>query len=195
MPLWEAMLGAHEPVAKLLIDNGASLSFGDVAQFAVTAAELNNLKLLEQIVCCGGDVTCPDSSENTALHVAVSEDNLEIVKFLLAQGADTSKPDKHGWSPQDLADQQGNEEIKQLFESHKELRKETVLSIPEKVQVHHGVRFLGGLTPLGPRRRSCGDFHNPLFGMISAAVHNEEKSLVYPINNDNESASPSQARV
>lgn len=211
MPLWEAILGGHEPITKLLIDNGASISTGDVGQFAVITAEKNNLDLLKEIVRCGGDVTCPNSSNNTALHVAVSEDNQEIIKFLLAQGADIDKPDTHGWTPRDLADQQDHEEIKQLFDSHKDPKPEAVISIPEKVPVHHGIRFLGRFTSepnirpasrdgsvdgswshhhqhIRPRRRTSNNFHNSLFGIISAA-HNSEKGLLFPENNNRQSVS------
>ncbi|OWM71715.1 hypothetical protein CDL15_Pgr005903 [Punica granatum] len=212
VPLWEAMLGGHESVAKLLVDNGASISSGDVGQFSVIAAEQNNLNLLKDIVRYGGDVTCPNSSENTALHVAVSEDNLEIVKFLLGEGAHMDKPDMLGWTARDLADQQGHEEIKRLFESHKEGKADTVIAIPEKVQVHHGIRFLGRFTSepnirpasrdgsmdgswsqhhsqVRQRRRTSNNFHNSLFGIISTA-HNGEKGLPFPITNNNQSARP-----
>lgn len=109
VPVWEAMLGGHEAVAKLLIENGASINFGDVGHFACTAAEQNSLNLLKEIVRYGGDVASPRKSGTTALHVAVCEDNTEIVRFLLEQGADIDKPDIHGWTPRDLADQQGHE--------------------------------------------------------------------------------------
>ncbi|KAK4774259.1 hypothetical protein SAY86_009194 [Trapa natans] len=161
VPLWEAIQGGHEPVIKLLIDNGASITSGDVGQFSVIAAEKNDLGLLMEIVRYGGDVTKPSSSSsNTALHVAVSEDNVEIVRFLLGQGADMDQQDLNGWSPRDLAEQQGHDEIKQLFDSHKEPRPEPKteainISTPDKVQQtpqqHHGTRtsttrFLGRFT-------------------------------------------------
>ncbi|KAJ6435312.1 hypothetical protein OIU84_000491 [Salix udensis] len=101
VPLWEAMLGGHEALAKLLVENGASLHHGEVGHFACTAAELNNLNLLKEIVQCGEDVTGTRNNGTTALHVAVCEDNTEIVRFLLDQGADIDKPDAHGWSPRE----------------------------------------------------------------------------------------------
>nr|GME03700.1 potassium channel AKT1-like [Ipomoea batatas] len=115
VPLWDAITGKHEAVIKLLIDNGATLSSGDVAQFACSAVEQANLELLKDFVKYGGDVTLLNSLGTTALHMAVSEENVEIVKFLLEQGADIDKPDVHGWSPRALADHQANEEIKEVF--------------------------------------------------------------------------------
>ncbi|KAG0465566.1 hypothetical protein HPP92_019730 [Vanilla planifolia] len=85
VPLWEAVLGNHEPVIRMLIDNGAALSHGDVAQYACTAAEQNSIELLKDIVDHGGDVTLPRSDGSTALHLAVCEGNVNMVRFLLAK--------------------------------------------------------------------------------------------------------------
>ena len=131
VPLWEAILGGHQSIAKILAENGASLKFGDVGQYACTAAEQNNLSLLKDIVRYGGDVTLVrNQNGTTALHVAVSEDNVEIVKFLLHHGSDIDKQDKEGWSPRDLADQQGHEEIKAIFASSAEAK--PAVAIPER---------------------------------------------------------------
>jgi potassium channel len=101
-----------------LAENGATLQIGDVGQYACTAVEQNNLNLLQDIMRYGGDITLPNNSVGTtALHVAVSEDSVEIVKFLLEHGANIDKQDKYGWSPRDLADQQGHTEIKAIFEA------------------------------------------------------------------------------
>ncbi|KAK3436658.1 hypothetical protein EUGRSUZ_C01286 [Eucalyptus grandis] len=197
VPLWEAMLGGHDPVVKLLAENGANISSGDVGQFACTAAEQNNLYLLKEIMHYGGDVTLPSSRGNTALHIAVSEDNLEIVKFLLEQGADMDKPDTYGWTPRDLADQQGHEEIKLLFQSSEDAKPQSVIAIPEK---HHEARSLGRFTsePMirpasrennlegswghsRPRRRS-NNFHNSLFGVMSAAHNGKKREMPFPVD-------------
>ncbi|KAI7982029.1 Potassium channel AKT1 [Camellia lanceoleosa] len=83
VPIWEAIMADHEPVVKILADNGATISSSDVGQFSCTAVEQNNLELLKKILYHGGDVTLPKSNGSTALHVAVCEGNTEIVKFLL----------------------------------------------------------------------------------------------------------------
>ncbi|KAF7838645.1 potassium channel AKT1-like [Senna tora] len=195
VPLWEAILGRHDSVIKLLMENGAILKHGDVGQFACTAAEQNNLDLLNLIVRYGGDVTLPRTNlGTTALHVAVCEDNVKLVKFLLDRGSDIDKPDKDGWTPRDLAEQQGHEEIKALFASIGEPKAQSIIAIPER-QSSTRIRYLGRFTSeptmplpqadapfLGdasswgrsrPRRRS-NNFHNSLFGIMSAA-HTEEK--------------------
>uniref|UniRef100_A0A5B7AY82 Potassium channel n=1 Tax=Davidia involucrata TaxID=16924 RepID=A0A5B7AY82_DAVIN len=199
VPLWEAISANHEPVIKLLIDNGANISSGDVGQFACTAAEQNKLELLKEIVRHGGDVTCPKSNGSTALHVAVCEGNTDIVKFLLEQGADIDKPDDHGWTPRDLADQQGHEEIKIIFQSTKDIKTQSVVAmIPEKL---HQTSFLGrfkseptirsasqdGASPVAERswgqsrpRRRTSNFHNSLFGIMSAA-HGGDTDLLLSV--------------
>ncbi|KAB2071963.1 hypothetical protein ES319_A08G258700v1 [Gossypium barbadense] len=194
VPLWEALLGGHNKVAKLLKENGANINAGDVGHYACTAAEQNNLTLLKQIIYYGGDVTCPSHNGHTALHAAVCEGNIEIVKFLVEQGADINKPDVHHWTPSELAEQQGHEEIKAIFESSKELKTKTDQSsmfVQEK-------QFLGRFTsepvirpaPIDtsdgscsqsrPRRRT-NNFHNSLFGIMSAA-RNGEKGLLLSVN-------------
>ncbi|PON84120.1 Voltage dependent potassium channel [Trema orientale] len=200
VPVWEAILGGHATVAKLLLENGAVLDAGDVGQFACSAAEQNNLNLLKDIVRYGGDVTSAKGNGSTALHVAVCEDNIEIVKYLLDQGADIDKPDIHGWTPRALADQQGHEEIKALFQSKERTKTQSVVAIPDRD--NNRVRFLGRFTSepairpvtqeglfLGadgswgrnrPRRRT-NNFHNSLFGIMSAA-HNGEKDTLLAVS-------------
>ncbi|KAM4133083.1 hypothetical protein ACJW30_01G301500 [Castanea mollissima] len=214
VPLWEAMLGGHETVVKLLLDSGANLHFGDIGQFACTAAEQNNLNLLKEIIRYGGDVTCSKmDGTTTALHVAVCEGNIEIVKLLLDQGADIDKPNSDGWTPRTLADQQGHEDIKTIFESSREPKNQSIIPIPER---RNGTHFLGRFTseptmcPLSqegsfpgatdgswtqsrPRRRS-NNFHNSLFGIMSAA-HTEEKDILFPVTRSPRNQGGNSARV
>ncbi|XP_047164582.1 potassium channel AKT1 [Vigna umbellata] len=204
--LWEAMVGGHESVRKVLAENGANLQGGDVGQFACTAVEQNSLKLLKEIRRYGGDITLPSiNSGTTALHVAVSEGNVEIVKYLLDHGASIDKPDKHGWTARGLADQQSHTEIKAIFDSIGD-QVQSFVTIPEK---QSGFRFLGRFTseptmpsPLDgsfhgtdaswsqsqnrPRRRSS-NYHNSLLGMMAAA-HNGEKDLLLTLDMNNKAS-------
>lgn len=204
VPIWEAILANNEPVVKLLADNGAYLSSGDVGQFACTAAEQNNLGLLKEIVRHGGDVTRSKNNGSTALHVAVCEGNTEMVKYLLDQGADIDRADDHGWTPRDLAEQQGHDDIRIIFQSAKSANSElpkaqSLLTIPEEKK--HGVRFLGRfksepmIRPASgdgdegswahtrPRRRT-NNFHNSLFGIMSTATGGDN-DLLLSVNHSN----------
>ncbi|KAI4335782.1 hypothetical protein L6164_014392 [Bauhinia variegata] len=187
VPLWEAMLGGHESVINLLIDNGAHLQYGDAGQFSCTATEQNNLELLRDIVRYGGDVTLSISNGSTALHVAVSEGNTQIVKFLLNHGADIDKANIHGWTPRDLADQQGQEHIKTIFESFGEPKVQSVISMQGRIEPTMPLckegSFLGtdGSSNESCPRKSNNIFQNSIFRVMSAA-HKGEKDSLFPVN-------------
>ncbi|KAI4335781.1 hypothetical protein L6164_014391 [Bauhinia variegata] len=203
VPLWDAILGGHESAISHLIDGGAKLNYGDVSKYACTAAEQSNLNLLKDIVHYGGDVTLAGSDGKTALHVAVNEGNAEIVTFLLGQGADMDKPEIQGWTPRELADQQGHEEIKAIFESFGEPKVQPVTTTSEK---QSRTKYLGRFTsePTMPlpqegsflasdgsfnqsrTRRRSNNYHNSLFGMMSAAHRGkEERDVLFPVNHNN----------
>ncbi|XP_042039462.1 potassium channel AKT1-like [Salvia splendens] len=118
VPLWDAMLGKHDDVIKALSDNGATLPDEDIGYFACSASEQNNTYLLQALVNFGGDISQPDSHGNTALHLAINRQHVEICKFLVENGADTEKPDADGWTPRALANYLHNEEIKALLQTN-----------------------------------------------------------------------------
>ena len=143
------MLGGHESTIKILVENGANLQNGDVGQFACIAAEKKSLNLLKDVMQHGGDVTLPNTrSGTTALHVAVSQGNVDIVKFLVDLGADIDKPDRHGLTPRALADQQGHVDITVLFESTGKPEAQSLLSTPKKQsEIRYIERFRSNITP------------------------------------------------
>ncbi|KAL2244677.1 potassium channel KAT3 [Sesamum indicum] len=51
----------------------------------------------------------------TALHVAVQQGHLEMVKLLLERGANVNKPDERGWTPKALAEKHPNKGIYDLI--------------------------------------------------------------------------------
>lgn len=193
VPLWEAMVGGHKSIKKILIDSGADIFCTDVGHLACHAAENNNIELLKELIEYGVDVTKPESSGTTALHAAVCEGNAEIVKFLLDQGAEVDKPNGSGWTPRSLAEHQGHEEIKNIFQNIQENKKTTpVILIPEygKPNMSCMGRFqsepampgvLGSQESmqqppnqevsawLDSHRRRANTFNNSIFGIISAA--------------------------
>ncbi|KAI4337347.1 hypothetical protein L6164_015776 [Bauhinia variegata] len=177
IPLWEAMMGRHKSVVKVLKDNGADLFSADVGQFACTAVDQNNLELLKELIEYGVDVSQPKSDGITALHTAVSEGNTEIVRFLVEQGADVDKPDSHGWTPRALSDQQGQEEIIDIFRNIQPGKNQS--AIPEskdRIKLHLGSFHSETALPLPTTQWSdhekpkANDFHNSLFGFMSSAT-------------------------
>ena len=186
-------MSGNDSIAKLLKANGAVICPADAAHIACIAVEQNNMELLKRIAQHGGDVTQPKWNGTTALHAAVCEGNVEMVKFLVDQGADIDKQDASGWTPRALADQQGHDEIKSMFQKQGESTS-TMPAIPTSMS--DSVSNLGRFQsepampcisqtsmpqlPLPPtregmtwsgndRRRRASNFHNSIFGMISAA--------------------------
>lgn len=97
-------------------------------------------KLKNQMINCYNSTRCnvdTKSSSNedcqTALHVAVCEGHLEMVKILLERGANVNKPDTRGWTPIALAEKQSNKSIYDLLLSYKHRRG----------QDEHRIEFLG----------------------------------------------------
>ena len=177
-PLEEAILGKHESVIKLLLQHGAEIAASDAGHFACALVEQNSLDLLNDMARGGYDVTLPRSDGTTALHAAVCEGNVEIARFLVEQGAGIDEADVRGWTPRDLAEQQGHEEIKALF-----LRKPGVKAppfpkeqrAPPKLAKFKSDPAMPSYSPEGSvgksstRRRRLSNFSNSLFGMMSAA--------------------------
>ncbi|GAB2215661.1 hypothetical protein Droror1_Dr00020054 [Drosera rotundifolia] len=183
--LWDAIVGRHKSVIELLMSNGgAILSAGDVGQYACYAVEQNDVELLKDIVRYGGDISSPKCTGATALHTAVSLGNIDMVKFLLGHGADTDKPDAHGWTPRSLADYHGNEGIKMLFQAKEEISKQPVFMVPgdgipqlgrikTEAAMDGSVRVNQGSWAEKNRRRRGNAFKNSLFGVMSAAARGE----------------------
>ncbi|KAK1394739.1 Potassium channel [Heracleum sosnowskyi] len=183
VPMWDAILGGHESVIRALVEHGADISSGDVGQFACFAVEQNNLGWLKELVKYGGDPTVLNSTGTTAVHTAICQETVEILKFLLEE-VDIDKPDQHGLTPRALAAFQGNEEIKDLFQKKKE-----GTNIPVLKSVCHLKKYLSeppqrppsipDNTPIGyengassisyPLRRRTNYFDHSLFGIMSAA--------------------------
>ncbi|KNA16884.1 hypothetical protein SOVF_084940, partial [Spinacia oleracea] len=205
IPLWDAMQGGHEAVVKHLKNYGANILAGDVGLYACIAVEKNNLDLLKTVVREGGNVTVTAASVvskfngSTALHVAVSEGNINTVEYLLDQGAHIDLPDIHGWTPRALAEQQGHEPISSLFRAKAGSKPQTVLQVPEENKKN--VSFLlrhataptfsnsmtqehlnlsedgsgsgsGSGSGMRPRRKA-NNYRNSIFGVMSAAQNGQ----------------------
>ncbi|XP_020098684.1 potassium channel AKT1-like [Ananas comosus] len=188
VPLWEALLGKHKAVVRLLVDNGADLSSGDTGLYACTAVEENNIDLLKDIRRYGGDITLPRKDGSTALHLAVCEGNSQLVEFLLEIGANIDQPDFHGWTPRNLADQQGHDEIKALFEDKKAPERTASFKSPRPVPHLIGkyssepvIPHISqdGLLESSNNIRRRANFHNSLFGVITSAHVNKSNSELH----------------
>lgn len=74
-----------------------------------------------------------DEDCQTALNIAVSEGNLEMIKISLDRGASVNKPDARAWTPIAQAEKQSNKNIYDLLMSYKNGR----------ASDEHRIEFLG----------------------------------------------------
>lgn len=183
VPLWSAIIGRNEAVIKLLLDNGATLTSGDVGEFASYAVEQNSIEMLKDIIKHGGDVTVRNNIGTTALHKAISEEKTKVVEFLINQGANIDMPDVHGWTPRDLADHQSHEDILELFHNMPAPKEKPSgikakldgASYIKKYQSEPRMRHMPAETPrissagMQDVRRRPDDFSNSVFGIVSSA--------------------------
>ncbi|KAK1422766.1 hypothetical protein QVD17_18052 [Tagetes erecta] len=70
------------------------------------------------------NVNIPAEEGRSALHVAVNNGHLEMVRLLLEGGANVNKPDIKGCTPKSLAKQQENKSVYDLLLSHEKKRNE-----------------------------------------------------------------------
>ncbi|KAM1762133.1 hypothetical protein ACFX12_004818 [Malus domestica] len=71
---------------------------------------------------CAMDVSMMAEDGQTALHTAVRQGHMEMVKILVEGGANVNKPDARGWTLKDLAQQQGNKSITDLLRIYENRR-------------------------------------------------------------------------
>lgn len=86
-PLHLASMRGHKEILKLLLDAKADVNLsgegGDLA--LAIASDVSTAKI---IITAGGDVNFKNQYGYSVLHLAVKKNNLRIIKFLLAAGAD-----------------------------------------------------------------------------------------------------------
>nr|XP_043639013.1 potassium channel AKT1-like [Erigeron canadensis] len=197
VPLWSAIIGRNESIIKLLVDNSATLTSGDVGEYASYAVEQNSIDLLKDIIKHRGDVTVQNSMGTTALHKAISEEKTEVVKFLINQGANIDMPDVHGWTPRDLANHQAHEDILELFHSvpapkENPISSKTKLDGATYIKKYKSEPRMSHMPPTEMSRISSGgmqevrkradDFSNSLFGIVSSASRKQSAELGFMIS-------------
>jgi 26S proteasome non-ATPase regulatory subunit 10 len=107
-PLCYACSKGYENIVVILLDHGADALLRDkfgrsVFHRAVLKGQLSILKLLFEKVK-SASVNQPDADNNTLLHLAVEDENGEIVKFLLLEKhADATYKNKEGKSVSEVA--------------------------------------------------------------------------------------------
>jgi ankyrin repeat protein len=147
-PLRQAAENRHEDVAELLLAKGAQLDFFTAIMLGKTDQVTVLLKKSPTLV------SAREHDDATALHLAVSFQRANIVKFLLDNKADVNAKSKKGWTPLHFVALTGDKEIAELLLSRgadvnsKDEDGETPLSMAES--------FLGGQKEIGDLLRKHG---------------------------------------
>uniref|UniRef100_A0A1B0CBT9 asparaginase n=2 Tax=Lutzomyia longipalpis TaxID=7200 RepID=A0A1B0CBT9_LUTLO len=112
-PLMEAIANDHHEIIRLLIKCGAHLtgSARAIGEFLCASAARGLQKRLESYRLAGADLSQPDPSGRTALHLAALHGFKEIVEYLLQNSVDKDEVDLLGLTAYDYAKQVGHEDI------------------------------------------------------------------------------------
>lgn len=106
-PLWEAISSKHDSIFKLL-HHYASLSNPKISgDLLCQAAKRNDLSIMKELLKHGLDVDSINCQGLRALQVAIAENHVEMVNFLVISGASVEEtlsnmvdPDKKGFPPE-----------------------------------------------------------------------------------------------
>lgn len=83
-----------------------------------TAAVEGDLPTLQQLLQAGHVVNAGDYDRRTAIHIAASEGNKQVVAYLLSQSADPTARDRWGHTALDEATRAGHREVVELLTEH-----------------------------------------------------------------------------
>lgn len=116
-PLMEAISNDHQDIIKLLIKCGSHItgSARAIGEHLCAAASRGLMTRLESYRLAGADLSQPDPSGRTALHLAALHGNMKMVQYLINNYADTNECDLLGLTPLDYAMKGGFDEIVDLL--------------------------------------------------------------------------------
>jgi len=120
-PLDDAFRHSHLPLVDYLTTKGAvrgGLPIDTSATACCTAAASGNVEVLRAIQRAGGKVNASDYDQRTPMHLAASENQIAVVRFLVDEcGVDPSPEDRWGGTPLDDASRSGHEGMSSYLES------------------------------------------------------------------------------
>lgn len=115
--LMEAIATDNHEIIRILMKCGAHLtgSARGVGEQLCSAAARGITKRIESYRLAGADISQPDASGRTALHVACLHSHIGLVEYLLKHQAETEDTDLLGFTPLDYAMRGDNAEIIKLL--------------------------------------------------------------------------------
>jgi ankyrin repeat protein len=175
LALFPAADGGCVPLARRLIDSGASLEARDRlgATALVRAARAGHVALIELFLAQGAAIDARNLVGATALYAAAENERQASVAFLLAKGADPNLPGRSGVTPLAAAAFKGNDRIVEALIARR--ADPDVVDLTGKAAITYAAargfasivrRLIGG----GVARRAYG---NNLTALMWAAGHED----------------------
>lgn len=116
-PLNTAAFGGHPELVRMLLENGADISIGDVdnSQPIHCAAISGNVQVAELLLAHGADVNEADNNGATPLTFATGRGHLEMIRYLVEHGADINAQNREGLTFLHIAVWRGRTDIVQAL--------------------------------------------------------------------------------
>jgi 60kDa lysophospholipase len=118
-PLMEAIINDKHEIIKMLMMCGAHItgSARAVGENVCGAASRGLIKRLDSYRLAGADLTQPDPSGRTALHMACLHGKVDVVRYLQKHNGWTNEKDMLGLTPGDYAERGDHTEIIDLLKA------------------------------------------------------------------------------
>ena len=98
-----ALIAGKTQLAEVLIERGAAREDPQALLFMLAESGVSDRDSLQFLIRQGADVNARNAAGATALHVAIANGRLLVVKRLIALGADVNAVDEAGRTPLSIA--------------------------------------------------------------------------------------------
>lgn len=109
--LWEAISSKHHSIFRILYHCTAISDPYTAGDLLCTAEKRNDMSVMEELVKYGLNVDSKDRHGRTAIEIAMAENNVEMVNFLVMNGSDVVGANKCEFSSTNLNDMLQKREI------------------------------------------------------------------------------------
>lgn len=114
-PLVNATFFGHAATVKLLLSKYSQLEKQDGEELLLLAAGLGHVEIVDALIDHGVSVNGRGLKQRTALMAATAFNKMDVVRLLLARGADKYAADEDGNTALAVAKEKGNDEIAALL--------------------------------------------------------------------------------
>ncbi|KAJ3677990.1 hypothetical protein LUZ60_001793 [Juncus effusus] len=129
-PLWLAITSKHHKIFNILY-HFARVSNPNVAgDLLCTATKKQDLETLKELLKHGLNIDSINHEGLTALNIALVDDNVKMIKYLVMNGANVENADLKGWKSQKMA----REEIEEMLEKREVGYSISVLETPHEIE-------------------------------------------------------------